>query len=130
MREKKKTQPKSRARYATEEAWQNAQESKRRYCRRYYREHKAELNAEATRKQKLKRDKERPRKEKQRQRFKSVKAEFGPVVIKLHFMLKMRREGIYELLGGLVSRTDIAAICNQERKRLDSLEKRRSKKND
>jgi len=128
VREKKKPQPKSRSRYATEEAWQNAQESKRRYCRRYYREHKAELNAKATAKQKAQRAKEKPRKDKKRQRFKTVKHEFGRVVIKLHFLLKMHREDIYELLGGLISRTDIAMICRQERRRLDSLEKRRSNK--
>ena len=121
----KKT-PKSRERYKTEEAWQNAQESKRRYCRRYRREHKDEL----LRKVRVKRAKVAKVRERRRARFAAVEEEFGAIVIKLNFELGMSTENIYELFGGLISSDDVRTICRQETEKRRKLSASMSKQND
>lgn len=128
---KKKKIPKSRLRYATEEAWQNAQEAKRRYCREYYAKHSAETYARRKVREKPIREKRaairKERREKLKARQQAVEQEFSKVVLKLHFNLQMGAEKIYELLGGLITKKDINRILRKEKSRLDKLSASKSK---
>lgn len=121
-----KKQPKSRERYKTEEAWQNAQESKRRYCRRYRKEHKDEL----LRKARVKRAKAAEVRESRKARFRAVKEEFGAIVVKLKFGLGMSADDIYELFGGLITTRDVKALCRQEKQKLHRLKRQSPNQND
>lgn len=119
----KKT-PKSRLRYKTEEAWENAQESKRRYCRRYRKEHAQEILA----KERDKRAEAAKIRETRKDRFAAVKEEFGIVVSKLRHGLGMTEREIYELLGGLVTLKDVAALCKLKQLKPRNLVSRKPKR--
>jgi hypothetical protein len=130
MRETGEKNPKSRSLYRTEEAWQNAVECKRRYCRRYYEQHAKELNAKRRIRQAARNAILRRRRERLKARFDAVSADFGKVVIRLNFELGMSQTAINELLGGMISLTDIAKICQREQKRRHRLKASKSKTND
>lgn len=94
----------TRARYATEEAYLRALESKRRY--------EEKRVAKIARRRRVKRA--------QRLAAKEREAEFGKIVAKLNIELKMSQDEVFELLGGLVTKAEIQEWCAKARKKLVS----------
>jgi len=129
MREPEEKVPKSRLLYKTEEAWLNAQESKRRYCRRYHEQHRKELYEKNRRRKAAKAAVARRKRQRIKNRFDAVNEEFGKVVIRLNFELLMSQTAIFDLLGGLISSQDIAKICKREQQRLHRLREAKAKRN-
>lgn len=96
---------KTRSRYATEEAYQRALESKRRYERRRV--------AKIAKKRLARRNRENLAKAVRNDR----EAEFGKIVTKLKFEVGLSQEAIYELLGGLVTKSEITRWCAKASKK-------------
>lgn len=111
-------------RYATEEAWQNAQAAKRRYSQEYWDKNREEIYARRKVRLKHARGIRRRRLERVKERFAEVFDDFGPVIVKLSYDLELSQDRIYELLGGLVSRNDICAILKQEQEKRRKLRSR------
>jgi hypothetical protein len=96
---------KTRARYATEEAYQRALESKRRYEKRRV--------AKIAKKRLARRNRENHAKAVRNDR----EAEFGKIVTKLKFDVGLSQDAIYALLGGLVTNAEIARWCSKAKKK-------------
>lgn len=108
---------KTRSRYATEEAYLRARESQRRYGQR--------RGAKLSRQRRIRRDRREAAKLVERQR----ENEFGGIVTKLNIKVGMSREAIYELLGGLVTMTEINQWCDKAKKKASKLKAKKTSTN-
>lgn len=108
---------KMRSRYATEEAYLRARESKRRYDRK--------RAAKLSKQRRIRSERREAAKLVERQR----EAEFGKIVAKLNVRLGMSREAIYELLGGLVTMPEINQWCDKAKKKASKLKAKKTSTN-